>query len=140
MLQCHVSTTYAHQTFIFSAVAPIIVRSVIGPIIPGSLILVIVYIRNGSILVTVLTLGYGALVRLGFLISFSRMSEVSEKIVKRLMYCLCLAWVLAAVAYTALTTSDHNSSQSSVLPGVSLRIRSKPILKRFCLPAYRQPG
>ena len=105
--EIHASTTFAHQTFIFSVVAPVIVRSVIGPIIPGSLILVISYSRHGSFVVTVLTLGYGALVRFGFLVSFGRMSEVSEKVVKRVMYCLCLAWVLAAVVYDLVVKWQH---------------------------------
>ena len=97
--EIHVRTSYAHQTFIVSMAAPIILCSIIGPVIPGEVVLAIQYSRGGSFLVTVLTLGYGALVRFGFIISFGRMSGVSEKVVKRVMYCLCLSWVLVAIVY-----------------------------------------
>ena len=97
--EIHASTTYAHQTLIFSAAAPIIFRSIFGPVIPGGVILLIEYSRHVSFVVTILTLGYGALVRFGFIVSFGQMSEVSEKVVKRVMYCLCLCWVLVAIGY-----------------------------------------
>ena len=105
--EIHVSTSYAHQTFVFSAAAPIILRSIIGPVIPGGVLLLIEYGRSGSLIVTILSLGYGALVKFGFLVSFGRMSEVSEKVVKRVMYCLCLCWVLVAIIYDLAMKFHH---------------------------------
>ena len=114
--EIYVSTSYAHQIWIFSFAAPVIFRSIFGPVVPGSVVRLIQYVRHGSFVVMVVTLGYGALVKFGFLVSFGRMSEVSEKVVKRLMYCLCLCWVLVAIIYDLAIKWHHGMEFSGSLP------------------------
>ena len=105
--EIHMITSYAHQVCFFWQTSPAILRCIIGPIIPGGALLFIEYCRSGTLIITILTLGYGALVKFGFLVSFGRMSEVSEKVVKRVMYCLCLCWVLVAIIFD-LIMKWHN--------------------------------
>ena len=76
--EIHVSTSYGHQCFIFCACAPLIFRGIFGPIIPGSVVLLIKYSRNISGMVTLFTLGYGALIKFGLIVNFGRVSEVSD--------------------------------------------------------------
>ena len=89
--EIHASTSYGHQVFIFCACAPLVFRSIFGPIIPGRVVLLIKYSRYISGTVTLFTLGYGAVVKFGSLsvlgecprFPIMTMINSSDEVVKR---------------------------------------------------------
>ena len=114
--EIHVSTSYAHQALIFTGGAPLIFRSIFGPTVPGGVILIIEYSRFASGLLTILTLGYGALVKFGFLVSYGRMSEVPDKVVKRASYCWCVGWIGIAIGSVVIRRWRNGTPFSVNIP------------------------
>ena len=115
----HLSAIYPKVTLenkIYPFEAPIIFRSFFGPIIPGRVVLLIIYSRCISIVGAILTLGYGALVQFGFIVNFGRMAELSEKVVMREMYGLCSSVVGRAVLYDLIYRWENGIEFSLNVP------------------------